>query len=171
VAVAPKRFRDGPPRTVGVGFDGSDESRAALHLAAAVAAEHDASLTLYIVWETPPMPVAVAAGDPVEVDRLLADSRSRAERLLADALAGMPGRVTGHTLHGRPALHLEEAARQLDLLVVGSRGWGPVKRVALGSTSDWLVHRAACPVLVVPRPQPAAAQRDGAVASTADITA
>jgi hypothetical protein len=38
------------------------------------------------------------------------------------------------------------------LLVLGSRGYGPVRRVLLGSVSGELVRGAACPVLVVPRP-------------------
>ncbi len=44
-----------------------------------------------------------------------------------------------------------------DLLVVGSRGYGPVLRVLLGSVSTRLIHIAPCPVLVIPRPEPAAA--------------
>ncbi|HSS43092.1 MAG TPA: universal stress protein [Solirubrobacterales bacterium] len=39
-----------------------------------------------------------------------------------------------------------------DLLVAGSRNYGPVRRVLLGSVSTQLMHRAPCPVLVVPRP-------------------
>ena len=37
------------------------------------------------------------------------------------------------------------------MLVVGSRGWGPVRRLLLGSTSERLVREAVGPVLVVPR--------------------
>ncbi len=36
--------------------------------------------------------------------------------------------------------------------VAGSRGYGPVARVLLGSVSTQLIHKAPCPVLVVPRP-------------------
>lgn len=38
-----------------------------------------------------------------------------------------------------------------DVIVVGSRGLGAVKRVLLGSVSSYVVHNAPCPVLVVPK--------------------
>ena len=44
-----------------------------------------------------------------------------------------------------------EAAREHDLLVVGSHGSGALKRLMVGSTSDRLVRLAPCPVIVVPR--------------------
>jgi nucleotide-binding universal stress UspA family protein len=39
----------------------------------------------------------------------------------------------------------------LDLLVVGSRSYGPLRRLVLGSTSNYLQRRARCPLLVLPR--------------------
>ncbi len=162
VGVAPKRFRGGVPRTIAVGFDGSAESRAALDVAQRLAAEHGAALTLYVVWEAPQMPVVAAAA---YLEQARSDHRGWAEELLADTLAELPGATAGHVLHGRPSLELEKVADQYDLLIVGSRGWGPIRRVALGSTSDWLVHHAPCPVLVASRPDDAADQAP--VASTA----
>jgi len=41
---------------------------------------------------------------------------------------------------------------EVDLLVVGSRAHGPLRRVMLGSTSLHLTHAARCPLLVIPRP-------------------
>jgi nucleotide-binding universal stress UspA family protein len=52
---------------------------------------------------------------------------------------------------GDPAARLAEASSELDLRVVGSRRYGPVRRALLGSVSMRLVNRAACPVLIVPR--------------------
>jgi nucleotide-binding universal stress UspA family protein len=46
---------------------------------------------------------------------------------------------------------MDALSRDVDLIVTGSRGWGPIRRVALGSLSDRLIHHASCPVLVVPR--------------------
>jgi hypothetical protein len=46
---------------------------------------------------------------------------------------------------------LDKLAAEVDLLVSGSRSWGPIRRTVLGSISDRLIHHAPCPVLVVPR--------------------
>lgn len=167
VAVAPKRFRGGAPRTIAAGFDGSAESRAALDVAQRLAAEHGAALTLYVVWEAPQMPVVAVAGSATHLEQETSDVRRWAEELLADTLAQLPGTTAGHVLHGRPSVELAKVADQYDLLIVGSRSWGPIRRVALGSTSDWLVHHAPCPVLVVPRPDDAADQAPVASATAA----
>ena len=50
-----------------------------------------------------------------------------------------------------PVVALERFSHDVDLLVCGSRGYGPLGSVLLGGVSRRLVHRAACPVLVVPR--------------------
>jgi len=47
-----------------------------------------------------------------------------------------------------------ETTERLDVLFVGSRGWGPARRAVLGSTSAELVHCAACPVVVMPQAKP-----------------
>src|SRR5436190_5884559 len=52
---------------------------------------------------------------------------------------------------GDAAKELVERSRDFDLLVVGSRGYGPVRHALLGSVTSELLKRAACPVLVVPR--------------------
>ena len=52
---------------------------------------------------------------------------------------------------GDAARELVERSSGLDLLVVGSRGYGPVRHALLGSVTSELMRTAACPVLVVPR--------------------
>jgi nucleotide-binding universal stress UspA family protein len=127
VAVAPTGFaeRDGTLRTVGVGFDDSPESRAALVLGGQLARAAGAALRV----------VTVASG--------------AVAKRQADAIA--QGAVH-ETIAGRPATELARRSADLDLLVLGSRAHGPVQRLLLGSTSNRLVREAACPVLVVPRP-------------------
>ena len=51
---------------------------------------------------------------------------------------------------GSPRSTLLEAGRSADLIVVGSRGHGPIGAALLGSVSSWLVHNAERPVVVVP---------------------
>ena len=55
--------------------------------------------------------------------------------------------LEGDTVEALAALDEHE----VDLLVCGSRGYGPVRRVLLGRRAARLVRRAACPVVVVPR--------------------
>ncbi len=82
------------------------------------------------------------------------------EELAADAEERMHAKVAElHTdvaveidaVLGATADRLEQFADGVDLLVCGSRGWGAMRRVVLGSTADRLIHHATCPVLVVPR--------------------
>jgi nucleotide-binding universal stress UspA family protein len=54
-------------------------------------------------------------------------------------------------VEGDPVERLTAASTDLDLLVVGSRRYGPIRRVLLGGVSVALVDRAHCPVLIVPR--------------------
>jgi nucleotide-binding universal stress UspA family protein len=127
VAVAPPGFAEADPTltTVGVGYDGSPEAREALRLAERVAGAAGAELTVVSVA---PAPVA--------------------EHEAAALAAG----AAFEAVDGRPAAELTRRSADLDLLVVGSRGHGPVRRLLLGSTSTRLVREARCPVLVVPRP-------------------
>jgi nucleotide-binding universal stress UspA family protein len=90
--------------------------------------------------------------------REIADAvaRSAGARLIPltvvrDGNGGPAGGDGVEALTGKPAQALSERAADLDLLVVGSRGWGPVRRLLLGSTSEQVVRDAPSSVLVVPR--------------------
>ncbi|XP_024992815.1 uncharacterized protein LOC112526666 [Cynara cardunculus var. scolymus] len=58
-------------------------------------------------------------------------------------------------VRGNPKEMIVEATEQMnvDLLVVGSRGLGQIKRAFLGSVSDYCAHHATCPVLIVRPPK------------------
>ena len=72
---------------------------------------------------------------------------------LAQAVSGLDADidVTETLLDGDPQALLARASGQLDLLVVGSRGYGPLRAVLLGSVSGALVRSAESPLVVVPR--------------------
>ncbi|MBN9622101.1 MAG: universal stress protein, partial [Actinobacteria bacterium] len=79
--------------------------------------------------------------------------------------------VRGLALEGAAARELAGYCGPADLLMVGSRSYGPLARTLLGSVSSALIHEAPCPVLVVPRPHHVAKQpverADPAVVETA----
>lgn len=77
------------------------------------------------------------------------------QQALHDAVAGLPDELRALPIYerGDPVrVVLEQAAMGVDLLVLGSRGRGPVGSVLLGSTSSAVIASSPCPVVVVPRP-------------------
>lgn len=152
VAVAPKHLHDAAwaPTRVAVAYDGGDEARHALETAAALARDRDARLLLLTAWTKPIMLAAPYTADLEPVGDEQAERH--AQEILDRGLNAARWPAEGRLLHGPTARALREVTAEVDLLVVGSRGWGPARRVLLGSTAHRLVHDSACPVLVVPRP-------------------
>ena len=153
VAVPPRGYKGGDVRHVGVAYDGSPEAEAALHVAEAIALERSAALSVYCVVEpTPQTESMIAAGTGGEWPSQAAKGRAR--RLLSAVSDNAPQGLKPETvlLHGPAA---EEIARRVhgvvDLLFVGSWGYGPLRRVLLGSVSGALVRDAGCPVIIIPR--------------------
>lgn len=156
VAVAPDPLAPRPElRRIGVGVDATPESAVATEMAAELARRTGARLRLIAVaddsfptWVGDVSSAAVAeAMDPI------IDSRATAAgELLSERMASCDGvAVDGDVVVGNPSGELILASEELDLLVLGSRRWGPVKRLALGSTSERVIRRTACPVLIPPR--------------------
>ena len=137
-------------QTIGVGFDGSAESRAALELAHEIAVAFGGRLRVInvVVPPDPGGPFPAYRPDWAERGRI---RREEAEERLAAVFAELGDIATGGLPFGDPARELAYAAGDLDLLVTGSRGYGPLRRLMLGSTSARLVHEAPCPVLVLTR--------------------
>ncbi len=88
---------------------------------------------------------------------------------MTELAGGVP--VHTQTVEGNAADVLVERSRELDLLVLGSRAYGPVRHALLGSVSAAVMREAHCPVLVMPRGcEPVAgepASLEGASASVA----
>ena len=129
---------------VGVGYNGSQESQAALATARQLAASWGATLHALEVVSIPTyaygalMPPAV--GDTIDVILREATSRMKAlPDLEARAVYGLTGE------------ELAAFSDHLDILIVGSRSYGPVRRLVLGSTSDYLERHARSSLLVLPR--------------------
>lgn len=54
-------------------------------------------------------------------------------------------------LNGQPWREPAAKSADLDLLLIGSRGYGPLQAVLLGATSGALMREARCPVIALPR--------------------
>ena len=145
LAIAPAGYSHEPVaiREIGVGYDGSPESEYALRVARELSAANGAKLSAF---EAVSIPTTGFAPGPSSFD----DS---AEGLVADAVGRMSalGAVAPHAAYGEPAEELAMYSTSVDLLIVGSRGYGPLGRLIHGSTSHRLVRLARCPLVVLPR--------------------
>jgi nucleotide-binding universal stress UspA family protein len=150
VAVAPRGLADEewtPVNRIGVGLNASAEAHQALALAVALAADCGASLVVRTVVSTP-----IAEADRTAYDAdWLERSKAAAKQELDAAVEGLAVEVSGEVAVGPAVDELVELSDRVDLLVVGSRAWGPVRRTLIGSTAAKLMRKAHCPVLVLPR--------------------
>jgi len=141
-----------------IGTDGSDDALAAARRAVAVLAP-DAAVELICVVEPPAiagagMESGFAGGMPAPQavdaawDAAIGEATDALERTVA-ALG--TATVETHLAHGSPGPMLCERAKELDadVVVVGSRGRGAIRRVLLGSVSSYVVNNAPCAVLVI----------------------
>jgi nucleotide-binding universal stress UspA family protein len=84
------------------------------------------------------------------VDAVHQAARDVVDRAITHVTAVGPDVVVrGETIEQNPAPSLVHASKGADLLVVGSRGLGGFKELLLGSVSQYCVHHASCPVVVV----------------------
>jgi nucleotide-binding universal stress UspA family protein len=136
-------------RVAAVGFNGMAESYAALDEAAKLAAKFDGSLRVIAV-ATPVAGMGAAAAAQGG-----AEAGPDFQTQLNEAVADLPSELRALPVfeRGDPVQKLLEAADMgVELLVLGSRGFGPVMRLLIGSVSARVIRESPCPVLVVPRP-------------------
>jgi nucleotide-binding universal stress UspA family protein len=152
VAIAPAGYSEQPRvmREIGVGYDGSAESEHAVDVARELAAEWGAKLSAFTALSVPTS--AFGPGHRPLTDAIN-DLVSQARHRIA-ALGG----VEPHAAYGTAAEELAIYSASLDLLIIGSRAYGPIGRLIHGSTSARLARTARCALLVLPR---ARGRRDG----------
>ena len=175
IAVAPRGYAAQHARPLNVvlaAVDGSPEARIALRAAHALATRAGAALHVMtvIIPSSPGVPVGKAnSSRGLDTVVVTADAEhpamlplpealrcqdAGARATLAAAIGELPGvnRIAQQILLGPDAAFMIiEAARDgTDLLVLGSRGRGPLRRALLGSVSGQVIRRAPCPVLVMP---------------------
>ncbi|MGA8867201.1 MAG: universal stress protein [Candidatus Sulfotelmatobacter sp.] len=135
-------------RHILVATDFSEASRRALSDALALAAQYDARLS--VLHAIPPEPALINLESPAELDL----GRQVAQRRMKEFLSDIgPHHNVEHILlrNGPVAKVLDSVIREekIDLLVIGTRGRGGLRKVALGSVAEELLRLAPCPVLTV----------------------
>jgi nucleotide-binding universal stress UspA family protein len=169
VAVAPVdfSFQDAAAdqRLIGVAFTDTPDGHAALSTASVLAVQAHGFVRVLTVAE-PLHPMMTATLDAMALADVRSARDADAEATLGRGLdAVTAGRSAGgEVLSGDPSDALAAASADLDLLVCGSRGYGPMRTLVVGGTSHALVRKAACPVLVVPPGAAADAPRRPSVA-------
>lgn len=158
IAIAPKGYSklgDQRIAEVTLGFDGSEESGMALADAVELARASGALLKVVAVAE-PPVVSYGKGGGPNQGWHELKDAIKELMReRLVEAVESVPDdvRVESVLVSGEPATALAEIAiADGGVLMLGSRAYGPLRRVLLGSVSTGLVRSAPCPLIVHPRP-------------------
>jgi nucleotide-binding universal stress UspA family protein len=136
-----------------VAVDGSEGSRKAVRFAIDLARGSQARLVLLSVLERPTV-VPFGPMDGFAFSRMESEEQLAAVRAMLDEVGReMPqDQVEKRIEFGAPAEVIVEQAQVLgaDLVVLGSRGHGPVGRWLVGSTTDRVVHHSRAPVAVVP---------------------
>jgi nucleotide-binding universal stress UspA family protein len=160
LALVPGGWQPGEAmRTIGVAYVDTEEAREALRGARALAARAGAKLRVITV-HTPHLGMyaeteARKTIRPAKtVDQVEGEHRVRAERALQAAVAELGDEVRVEVdayAEDDPADVLIRVSEHLDLLVCGSRGYGPVRAVLLGGVSRRVAAEARCPVIVLPR--------------------
>jgi nucleotide-binding universal stress UspA family protein len=135
-------------RTIVLGYDGSEGSRAALAAAVELASLEGALVAVCFAYEIP----AAYGGETGEYRRVL---HARAEQAAEEAAARLRAAGIEHVvelLPERPVNGLVHVAEkhQASMIVVGTNGEHPIKGVILGSVPHKLLHVSPVPVLVVP---------------------
>src|ERR671932_660856 len=150
VAVAPRGLagQDWPHVSrIGVGYDAGPEATQALAFAARLARDCDAAIVVRSVVVRPQAEANLSAYDADWLER----ARDVAHTQLTQALYELDVEATGDLAVGLAAEELVELSKDVDLLVLGSRCWGPVRRAMAGSTAAAVMRKAHAPVIVLPR--------------------
>ena len=154
VAIAKRGLHEPNRRlhSIGVGYDGGPESKAAVEFAAQLSSRMGSELrVLTVVEETFPV---LGATEWMTVDweslheQQREEALARASGITAELSCGAGISVAV----GDPGLELRKWSDTVDLTVVGSRRWGAIARLVSGSVGETLVAGAGSSVLIVPRP-------------------
>ena len=136
-----------------VGVDGSPDSGRALEWAAEFGRRFEVPVHALAVWDLPQdfgFPMNFSEED---CTRLESQTRTMLQKTIREYLGEDSG-VIEHVRRGHPAASLVKASEVAQLLVMGSRGHGAFVGMLVGSISQYCLHHATCPVVLMPsRPE------------------
>lgn len=141
------------PRVVLVPVDFSEHSVRAVSYAKDICSVYGAEMHLVHVFERPVHPEIYVGGSPIEFPGFASLQGSLREALekIAREAPGPDVPVTLHVLEGRALSAILEVASEAEanLIVIATHGLSGVAHALLGSVTERVVRRAACPVLTV----------------------
>lgn len=136
-----------------VGVDGSGHSQRALEWAAKEAALRHSALNVVVVHQL----IRGYSGRPIEfggeeeiATKAGEEAKAETDRAVAALGDSRPESVNVQVRSGIPAEELLDAAKDADMIVLGSRGTGGFAQLMMGSVSAQVAHHAKCPVVIIP---------------------
>lgn len=135
---------------VGVGYVGTPEADEVLSAAVGLARRTGAAIRVLSVVEPPTVTASLAFG--VGYGELEETAREGlTSGLLRVVDVGAPVEISDEVVDGYADDELAWLSDEVDLLVCGSRGHGPIENVMVGSVSTGVLRKARCPIVIVPR--------------------
>lgn len=137
-----------------VPLDGSQNSFRALSYACSLAESCKGSLELlYVVHLTKEISAYTQINSIAIPDSVIADAQENGKNILSQCLRQIPADISASSSIeiGLPPDKIVEISRKnkADLIIIGSRGLGVLQGILMGSVSNYVVHHARCPVMVV----------------------
>ncbi len=134
-----------------VGVDGSEDGDRALRWAVGEADRRGGTVQAIIAWSSDGTGRAVVTKTHPSEERAAAEEKLR--RAVEPVSAAHPDvAIASEAVEGRPADALVQAAKDADVLVVGSHGHGRLHHAVVGSVAEECIRAAVCPVVVIPVP-------------------
>ena len=140
------------PTKVLVATDGSEDSQLAAHTAVELAEKTSSELHVVYVLPWPDVGVRDLWGfDDKARDEAEVRGRARLKELAEDIEASGGTVAETHFRSGSPELGIVDVAEELGagFVVMGKTGYGGMRRVLMGSISDYVVRHATAPVTIV----------------------
>jgi len=139
------------PNRVVLATDGSEDATLAARVATDLSHRSGAVLHVAHAWRDHFQVLGYPTLEWADYSDIYERKGGRLLEAQVDAIEAMGVVARPHLLHGPPIDAILDLCEELGpgLLVMGSRGLGPVRRILVGSVSEGVVHHARCPVLVV----------------------